>query len=140
MNNNLKIIELSNEYFDNYNKLMYEFSGKNYNINNNIKLDNRYIYIILDNSNNILGSATFFILNKIHCNPLAIVEDVIITTNYRGKGLGKYIINFIEKKTQELGCYKIILNCRDHNIQFYEKCGFKCSANEMSKYFKPLNI
>jgi glucosamine-phosphate N-acetyltransferase len=32
------------------------------------------------------------------------------------------------------GCYKIILNCEEKNIKFYEKCGFKYKNVEMSCY------
>ena len=50
--------------------------------------------------------------------------DVIISEKYRGLGLGKKIIEELVKiGINEFKCYKIILNCLDKNILFYEKCG-----------------
>lgn len=32
------------------------------------------------------------------------------------------------------GCYKIILDCGEHNVQFYEKCGYKKKEVQMVQY------
>lgn len=52
------------------------------------------------------------------------VEDVVVDEKYRGLGIGKELIKFIIKSCETMGCYKIILNCKEKNCEFYSKCGF----------------
>jgi ribosomal protein S18 acetylase RimI-like enzyme len=94
----------------------------------------------IDNTNiveNIIGSVTIFIETKIIHNfgKVAHVEDVIVDNTYRGKGLGKMLVQKCIDYAQKHDCYKIILNCSDENIPFYEKCGFSKKENEMVLYF-----
>ena len=35
---------------------------------------------------------------------------------------------------KELGCYKVILDCSQKNVPFYEKCGFKVKEVQMAVY------
>ena len=35
-----------------------------------------------------------------------------------------------------LGCYKLILDCSESNVKFYEKCGFKRKEIQMARYFE----
>jgi glucosamine-phosphate N-acetyltransferase len=63
------------------------------------------------------------------------IEDIVVDTNLRGKGLGKLLIQHLCQVAQDVGCYKVILNCSSDNAKFYEKCGFIQKEVEMSKYF-----
>jgi glucosamine-phosphate N-acetyltransferase len=84
----------------------------------------------------IIGCGSFFILNKVHTNPIGQIEDVVIDKNYRGLGYGKLLIDFLVKFGKEkTTCYKIVLNCTQENLEFYHKCGFKEIANQC-KYIK----
>ena len=85
----------------------------------------------------IIGSVTIFIETKIIHNfgKVAHIEDVIVDNTYRGKGLGKVLVQKGIDYAQKHDCYKIILNCSDENIPFYEKCGFSKKENEMVLYF-----
>ena len=89
------------------------------------------------NTTVIIGSVTIFIETKIIHNfgKVAHVEDVIVDNTCRGKGLGKMLVQKCIDYAQKLDCYKIILNCSDENIPFYEKCGFSKKENEMALYF-----
>jgi glucosamine-phosphate N-acetyltransferase len=88
-------------------------------------------------SRTIIGSVTIFIETKIIHNfgKVAHVEDVIVDNTYHGKGLGKMLVQKCIDYAQKHDCYKIILNCSDENIPFYEKCGFSKKENEMVLYF-----
>jgi glucosamine-phosphate N-acetyltransferase len=93
-----------------------------------------------DNINNvqtIVGSVTIFIETKIIHNfgKVAHIEDVIVDNTYRGKGLGQILVRKCIDYAQIHNCYKIILNCSDENIPFYEKCGFSKKESEMTLYF-----
>ena len=103
------------------------------NLNNN-----HMIYVIEDiNSQLIIGTGTLLIENKIIHNmgKLGHIEDIVIHSKYRGQKLGKYLINFLSNMAKELNCYKVILDCNDENIFFYEKFNFKRNGNQMSIYF-----
>jgi glucosamine-phosphate N-acetyltransferase len=130
--NNLTIRKIE---FDDYNKgyieLMYEFTNFKYSISKEdfikyINTNNSKILIIFsENEKRIIGAGTIFKIEKLHNNPIGQIEDIIISQNYRNMGLGKTIIEkLIEIGKNEFKCYKIILNCLEKNIGFYEKCGF----------------
>ena len=108
-------------------------NNNNSNSNTNINITND----VSNNDENIIGSATILIETKIIHNfgKVAHIEDVIVDNNYRGKGLGKMLINKCINYAKDHDCYKIILNCSDKNIPFYEKCGFSKKENEMALYF-----
>ena len=57
---------------------------------------------------------------------------IIIDKEYRGLQLGKNLINrLVSFGLNDWKCYKVILNCLDHNIKFYEKCGFQVTGAEL---------
>lgn len=126
--------------YEAYLKLMFEFTNYTYRITLEqfqITLDkmthnksNKIIVLILDG--NIIGAGTIFKIEKLHNNPIGQIEDVIISEKYRGNGYGNTIIKkLVDIGLNEFGCYKIILNCLDHNTIFYEKCGFQKVGVEM---------
>jgi len=130
-----------NDYRSGYMELMYEFTNYKYEIdetafisyirNNNIKI----IVIYSTTEKKIVGAGSIFILEKLHNNPIGQIEDVIITEKYRGSGLGRILVNkLIEIGKNVFNCYKITLNCLDKNVDFYKKCNFEISGNQM-KYF-----
>ena len=106
-----------------------------YQLNNN-----HQIYVLIDSSNNIIASGTLLIENKIihNISKVAHIEDIVTDSKFRGKGYGKMMIEYLIEKAKEHQVYKIILNCSDDNIKFYEKCGFELKSNEMAKYFIPI--
>lgn len=103
-----------------------------YQLNNN-----HQIYVLIDSSNNIIASGTLLIENKIihNISKVAHIEDIVTDSKFRGKGYGKIMIEYLIEKAKEHQVYKIILNCSDENIKFYEKCGFELKSNQMAKYF-----
>ena len=84
-------------------------------------LDNKnHLIYVLEKDSKIVSCATLFIEPKfIHdCGFVGHIEDVVIDKAYRGQNLGKQIINFLTNKAEELGCYKILLDCYDKNVGF----------------------
>lgn len=61
------------------------------------------------------------------------IEDVVVKKDTQGSGVGKLMMDYIEQMAKAMGCYKIILDCSDDNIPFYEKCGFKRYENCMRR-------
>ena len=132
--------ELSNDdYYNGYLDIMYEFSNYKKNVSYvdfQNYIDNEYvkILVIYDNKNNkrIIGAGTIFKLDKLHNKPVAQIEDVVITEEYRKYGLGKRLVEkLVEIGLENFKCYKVILNCLDKNIGFYEKCDFFIAGQQM---------
>ncbi|XP_072929981.1 probable glucosamine 6-phosphate N-acetyltransferase [Epargyreus clarus] len=88
----------------------------------------------------IIGAATLTIEQKfIHnCSLKGRLEDVVVNDTYRGKQLGKLIVVTVSLLAQELGCYKMALDCKDKLIKFYESLGYKMepgNSNAMNMRF-----
>lgn len=62
------------------------------------------------------------------------IEDIVIKSDARGKDLGRELISHLVHIATHKGCYKVILDCNDKNINFYEKCGFHKHENQMARY------
>ena len=62
------------------------------------------------------------------------IEDIVVDKTYRGKNLGKKVIDTLKSLAVANGCYKVILDCEEHNVKFYEKCGFFVKGVEMAWY------
>jgi len=128
---------IPDDYFNGYMDLLFEFS----NYKKEVTFDEFTTYInrrevirifVAVDENRIVGAGTLFKLNKLHNNPVGQIEDVIITESYRGKGIGKQIVdNLVKIGLNEMKCYKVILNCLEKNKDFYEKCGFEQAGLEM---------
>jgi len=66
------------------------------------------------------------------------VEDIVVDSTYRGKNLGLKLIEQLKHVSNKLGCYKIILDCSEKNVPFYEKCGFSKKEVQMALYANKL--
>lgn len=101
------------------------------NLNDNHKI------LVLENNNNILASGTLFIEQKIIRNfgKVGHIEDIVVDKTLNGLGIGKKIISELKNHAKNQGCYKVILDCRNDIMQFYEKCGFVKKENQMVFYF-----
>lgn len=101
-------------------------------------LNNNHIILIIEDihKNIIIGTITIIIEQKLIRNygKVAHIEDVVIDNQYRGCGLGKKLINEAIKISKNNNCYKIILDCSEHNIPFYQKSGFTHKGAFMSLY------
>lgn len=62
------------------------------------------------------------------------IEDVVVDQTTRGSGLGKIVVNECVAIAKECGCYKVILDCAETNIGFYETMGFQRKEVQMAMY------
>ncbi|WRT68929.1 uncharacterized protein IL334_005911 [Kwoniella shivajii] len=96
-----------------------------------------FIIVIIDvSSDKIVGSGSVIVERKFlrGTGLVGHIEDIAVSKAAQGKKLGLRIINALEKIGESRGCYKIILDCSEKNIPFYEKCGFKHKEYEMVRY------
>eukprot|EP01023_Acetabularia_acetabulum_P050349 TRINITY_DN5441_c0_g1_i1.p2 TRINITY_DN5441_c0_g1~~TRINITY_DN5441_c0_g1_i1.p2 ORF type:complete len:160 (-),score=33.44 TRINITY_DN5441_c0_g1_i1:166-645(-) len=98
-----------------------------------------YRLVVVEDTTNsrIAGTAALIVERKfIHkCGMVGHIEDVVVLSDYRGKKLGQKLVLSLADSSQKLGCYKVILDCGEDNVKFYEKCGFEKKEVQMVKYF-----
>ena len=84
----------------------------------------------------IIATATLLVELKFlrACGKAAHVEDVVVDASYRGRRLGQRVVDALVAEARARGCYKIILNCSEGNVPFYERLGFKVKDVQMVIY------
>lgn len=129
--------DFSSEYFNLLNQLSNSIDSISFdsftNFINNLN-DNHKVFVIEDSENKkIIGSGTVLIEDKLIHNlgRAAHIEDIVIDLNYRKNGVGKMLIDYLVEYSKNKNCYKIILDCQDKNILFYQKCGFDVKGVQM---------
>jgi glucosamine-phosphate N-acetyltransferase len=50
---------------------------------------------------------------------------------FEGHGIGSALINHALHFARTVGCYKVVLDCSDNNISFYQKAGFRVHETSM---------
>ena len=88
---------------------------------------NVYIAILNDE---VVGTFELLIMdNMAHQGiPSGIVEDVVVRSDYQGKGIGKAMMRFALDECKKAGCYKMTLSSnivREKAHRFYESLGFE---------------
>jgi glucosamine-phosphate N-acetyltransferase len=74
----------------------------------------------------VIGATTLLVEQKfIHRGGLVgHIEDVVVRKGHEGKGVGGSVVRAAVEKARELGCYKVILDCKADLVDFYKKLGF----------------
>ena len=93
--------------------------------------------LTLPESPKICAVGTIFMEQKfLHQNGTAgHIEDIVTHSDFRGKNLGKKVIDALILIGRNQGCYKIILDCNESNVGFYEKLGFSRKGVQMYRHF-----
>ena len=109
--------EVSSEQFNSFAKLQ----NKNFGV------------LVYELDETIVGCVTYLIEQKIQRGFSCVmhIEDVVTDTNHRGKGISKMLLNKAVSIAQENNCYKVILDCSEENVTFYEKIGFSKKEFQM---------
>jgi len=97
----------------------------------NLQTDNSFT-LVYEIGHRAVACVTVLIERKIAHSYSSIIhiEDVVTDVSFRGYGMSKKLIDFIIESAKGK-CYKIILDCAEHNVKFYEKLGFKQSQFQM---------
>jgi N-acetylglutamate synthase-like GNAT family acetyltransferase len=77
--------------------------------------------LMLDENNEAIACGRLQINSKTEGQ----IRSMAVRTELQGKGLGKKIIQYIEKRALELKLKKIILDARINAVKFYEGRGYK---------------
>ena len=134
---NLQREDLDIHYFKLLNELSSSLSigaEKNFDkLWSNFSDNDNYHIVVAFSDFSILGTASLFIEKKINGVSAGHIEDVVVSRSQRGIGIGGLLIKNLIKTAKKKKCYKIILNCSDKNVPFYEKLGFLKIDNGMKK-------
>ena len=92
-----------------------------------------HIIHVAEINGKIIGSTTLLIEQKFIHNGGRVghIEDVVVSKEYEGRGIGIKLVSSLLKKAKMMNCYKTILDCQDELIPFYERIGFKQESNQM---------
>ncbi|XP_005105659.1 glucosamine 6-phosphate N-acetyltransferase [Aplysia californica] len=88
----------------------------------------------------IVGTVTLVVEQKfIHgATARARLEDLVINDAYRGRQLGKMLLDIIVVMSEVFHCYKGSLECKDHLVKLYSQYGFEKTPGQnymQQKYF-----
>lgn len=88
--------------------------------------ENSYIFVALGKDKQIVGAIKLIIERKFsHGGSRAgHIEDVVVRKEFEKMGIASSLIKKVLVKAKKLGCYKVILDCRDELIPFYKKFKF----------------
>lgn len=88
------------------------------------------ITLVSVDNNTITGVASLYIIKKL-TRTLGLIEDVAVNENYRGKGIGKKLVEKLIGLAADKKCDKTVLNSSEQNSEFYKKIGFKINEIQM---------
>ncbi len=89
------------------------------------------ITLVVEEDGKIIGTVRLLFEQKYyHGGRLAgHIEDVSTHKNHTGKGVASALIRRAIELCREKNCYKIILDCSDELVGFYQKLGFERSGH-----------
>jgi GNAT superfamily N-acetyltransferase len=63
----------------------------------------------------------------LHRSPSAMIDELVVTKEYQGKGIGKQLVLAAIERCRQLGCCEVEVSTERSNVKarkFYRKCGF----------------
>jgi len=95
------------------------------------------VYIIEDtDKSKIVGSATLITEDRLDGQRYGRIEDVVVDSSYRGKNLGKLLLQKLVSVGKEEKLNFLALNCKPELMGFYGKFGFESVGTQMVKYIQ----
>lgn len=95
------------------------------------------VFVIEDAAaSRVVGTAALLIEKKFirGAGAAGHVEDVVVDAAVRGQRLGARLVDACVAGAREGGCYKLILDCAEGNVPFYERCGLTRKEVQMVQY------
>ena len=80
----------------------------------------------------IVGTAAYIVEEKFY-GKVSHIEDVAVHPQFMGYGIGRQLMKEIIARSKQAGCYKVILDCDDHMVAYYERAGFRKTTNGMRR-------
>lgn len=89
-----------------------------------------YVLYVAEDAGTVVGTFALLVMDNLgHMGaPSAIVEDVVVSPERQGGGVGGAMMRFAMAKAAQKGCYKLALSSNAKRTQahhFYENLGFR---------------
>lgn len=98
-----------------------------------------YKQLIVKENEKTIGLAGFWIASKLWCGRYLELDNVIVHPNYRSKGIGKIMTDYLVQKAIENDCTMAVLDAYTTNYaaqKFYINHGFVPKGFHFVKYLK----
>lgn len=85
------------------------------------------IFLAYENDKAIGVAVCFRGFSTFAARPLINIHDIAVLPEYRGKGIGRLLLEAVERKARETGCCKVTLEVQEFNHparKMYEAAGF----------------
>lgn len=98
-----------------------------------IDADSNHVILVAEADGQVVGTVTLVLEQKfIRGGGVAgHLEDLAVRKDFQGEGVGREIVRHLLDVAAGRGCYKTVLHCTDDLVSFYERNGFRRSANGM---------
>jgi len=97
--------------------------------------DDAYILLCTEEQGKLTGSVMGIVCEELYgeCEPFLVLENMVVDSNYRQRGIGRQLFAELEIRAKQKGCRQIILvtetNRKDARA-FYESLGFHPADNK----------
>ncbi|HVP36003.1 MAG TPA: GNAT family N-acetyltransferase [Terriglobales bacterium] len=85
--------------------------------------------LLAKDEDGVVGFVNFSVRKTIlHPGPSGLIDELVVSTSHRGKGIGKNLLQAAIEKCRKLGCCEVEVTTEKSNSrarEFYKKCGFK---------------
>jgi glucosamine-phosphate N-acetyltransferase len=83
-----------------------------------------YVAFLCDH---VVGTASLLLEQKfIHRGGwVGHIEDVAVHRDHQQEGIGTALVQHATEEARKRGCYKVILDCFEHLVPFYERLGYR---------------
>jgi glucosamine-phosphate N-acetyltransferase len=100
--------------------------------------DQYFVVVITNESDAVVAVGSIVVERKLihQCGKVGHIEDIAVDRSQQGKKLGLRLIHALTDIGHSQGAYKVILDCSEHNVPFYEKCGYAKAGVQMSLKFQ----
>ena len=89
-----------------------------------------YKVFVVEDNELIIGTCSLIMMDNLGHKgaKLAVAESMIISQDYRGRGIGSELMHYVREKANEENCYKLMLSSNKKRVKahkFYERLGFQ---------------
>jgi len=86
-------------------------------------------FLVAATEGTAVGFINFTIRQTVlHRSPSALIDELVVAEEYRGKGVGKQLVLAAIEECRQLGCCEVEVSTEKTNLkarEFYKKCGFE---------------
>jgi GNAT superfamily N-acetyltransferase len=83
-------------------------------------VQHNYSQVVVKDRGQCLGVSGVWIGNKLWCGKYLEIDNIVVSEKVRSKGVGKLLLDFIEKKAQALGCNMMALDSYTTNFKAHK--------------------